>query len=234
MLGSAVALGGRGWRTTLLADISPNVPSSDILPISLSNFPGLLSGETPSIQLRLSALDEIIMINRPPYNPDVIYVLDARCTHQGCPVYKWESGLGIVCPCHGSTYDVDGRLTYGVAGPFQGSLRSYDFTFDGVDLLQIHVPDLNLKINGITAETITSDNKRLRLSFPGRYGCDYRVLYSPDLETVSNPVLFSTTATGQADTESVRCLSTDPLNVWVDNFESQGFYRIELLLTEVY
>jgi len=234
MLGSAVALGaGRVMRSTLLADLSPYIPKSDILPISFSNFPGFLTGETPSLQLQLSVFDEVIMINKAPYNDD-IYVLDSRCTHQGCLVNKWVAYQTIECPCHGSVFDIDGRLLSGAAGPQQGALLSYAFDYDGVDLLRIYIPGLNLRINGISAESITPGNKRLRLSFPGRAGCEYGVRYSPDLVTAPEPALFATTVNGPANQSSMVTYTDGPLNVWVDNAGPRGFYRIELILPEIF
>jgi len=237
MLGSAVAAGvSNGWRGTLLASISPNAPSTDIIPISLSQtFPGLLDGSTPSIQIRLSIFDEVIMINRAPYSDlPIIYVLDSRCTHQGCLVSRWQPGYDIVCPCHGSIYDIDGSLIHGAAGPSQPPLLSYNSSYDGVDLLRIHVPGLNLKINDFAVQTNTPANKRLRLSFFGRPGCDYRVSLAPDLENPGTPILFATSASGAADQSAVRAVTADPMNVWVDETGTQGFYRIELILNEYY
>jgi cytochrome b6-f complex iron-sulfur subunit len=42
------------------------------------------------------------------------YAVSAVCTHLGCNVNA-EEGRGFVCPCHGSTYDEDGRVTGGPA-----------------------------------------------------------------------------------------------------------------------
>ncbi len=40
--------------------------------------------------------------------------LSAICTHLGCNVRADEGG-GYVCPCHGSRYDAEGRVTGGPA-----------------------------------------------------------------------------------------------------------------------
>ena len=37
----------------------------------------------------------------------------AICTHLGCPV-QW-AGNGFQCPCHGATYDANGKVTGGPA-----------------------------------------------------------------------------------------------------------------------
>lgn len=39
--------------------------------------------------------------------------LSAICTHQGCVIAP--SRVGFLCPCHGSSYDAEGRNTGGPA-----------------------------------------------------------------------------------------------------------------------
>ncbi len=43
------------------------------------------------------------------------------CTHLGCTVEKGTQGFA--CPCHGSRYDAEGRVTHGPAGQPLRSLR---------------------------------------------------------------------------------------------------------------
>ncbi len=44
---------------------------------------------------------------------DGLYAISAVCTHLGCVVNKDESGFA--CPCHGSHYDLDGKVVKGAA-----------------------------------------------------------------------------------------------------------------------
>lgn len=46
-------------------------------------------------------------------------VLSARCTHLGCTINRTESNR-LVCPCHGSEFDLDGNA---VKGPAYKSLE---------------------------------------------------------------------------------------------------------------
>jgi Rieske Fe-S protein len=47
-------------------------------------------------------------------------VISPICTHQGCTVDI--QGPRLVCPCHGSTYDREGRV---LRGPAQRSLTRF-------------------------------------------------------------------------------------------------------------
>jgi Rieske Fe-S protein len=49
------------------------------------------------------------------------------CPHQGCAVASVE-GASIVCPCHGSTFALDGSVTQ---GPATTGLQSRAVTLDG-------------------------------------------------------------------------------------------------------
>src|ERR1041385_4779924 len=40
--------------------------------------------------------------------------LSLHCTHQGCPVAPPVNGI-LICPCHGSRYNMDGKVIHGPA-----------------------------------------------------------------------------------------------------------------------
>ena len=232
MLGSAAALGlGRTWRGVLLAELTPGVSASDILPVSISQYQDLLDFGG-SVQLQLTNLTAPITITRGLDNGEaVFFAVDARCTHNGCTVGKFE-GAQMLCPCHQSTYAMDGTLIYGFAGPGQGSLRKFNTEFDGLDLLKVEVPGLNLRIDAITVQTSTPTSRRLRLTFPALAGADYRVRYTPDLVAPAVAVPFATTAGGAATQTQLHIfgLANVTVNVWVDNAAARGFYEIELVV----
>lgn len=64
-----------------------------------------------------------------------IFVVIGICTHLGCvPLYKpevksvdaaWEGGF--FCPCHGSKYDMAGRVYKGVPAPLNLAIPPYKF-----------------------------------------------------------------------------------------------------------
>jgi cytochrome b6-f complex iron-sulfur subunit len=58
---------------------------------------------------------------------DSFVALAAICTHQTCTITGFGS-QNYVCPCHGSTFDVNGRV---LGGPAPASLHQYATQFTG-------------------------------------------------------------------------------------------------------
>ncbi len=62
-------------------------------------------------------------------------IVAANCTHLGCVPTKVDTGLnGWVCPCHGSIFDVTGRV---IKGPAPINLPLPPFVFASEDTLII-------------------------------------------------------------------------------------------------
>jgi cytochrome b6-f complex iron-sulfur subunit len=59
--------------------------------------------------------------------------LSQKCTHQGCAVGYDKNSNSFLCPCHGGTYDIDGKVT---GGPPPTALKKYSVTKNG-DILTI-------------------------------------------------------------------------------------------------
>lgn len=53
------------------------------------------------------------------------------CTHQGCPVTSVQDGA-IVCPCHGSHFDIDSGEA--ISGPARNPLSSMTVSVEGQDI----------------------------------------------------------------------------------------------------
>ena len=66
--------------------------------------------------------DEFIVINQ----DNNIQVLSSRCTHLGCKIIN-ESESKLHCPCHGSSFDLDGNA---LVGPALRPLEKLDFEVD--------------------------------------------------------------------------------------------------------
>ena len=56
-------------------------------------------------------------------NEQQIKVLSAKCTHLGCIINKTEDNI-LICPCHGSQYNLEGKV---IKGPANKSLMSLPF-----------------------------------------------------------------------------------------------------------
>ncbi len=67
-----------------------------------------------------------------------IKVFSSHCTHLGCIINKVENGK-LICPCHGSEFDLDGNA---VKGPAYKPLPSIPFKIDN-DTRQIIVQPSN-------------------------------------------------------------------------------------------
>ncbi len=59
-----------------------------------------------------------------------------RCTHLGCTL-RPEGQEGLACPCHGSRFDVRGRLR---SGPARRDLAQLPVTRDGREDVTVELP----------------------------------------------------------------------------------------------
>jgi len=82
------------------------------------------------------------------------------CTHQGCTVQKQNNGE-FFCPCHGSTFDRDGKV---IKGPAKRDLANYQITQtkdDAVELAAISQDNI------IASKTIVADYYVIAADVPG-------------------------------------------------------------------
>lgn len=111
--------------------------------VSLVTHPVPISGGRVRLALasypELAKPDGAIRI-QPEGHDEPVYVLSGPsagfaalspiCTHRGCTVEV--HGPRLVCPCHGSTYDREGRV---LRGPAQRALTRYPVTREGDELV---------------------------------------------------------------------------------------------------
>jgi len=68
---------------------------------------------------------------------DGLYAMSNLCTHEGCAMEVSGTGSseGLICNCHGSTFDANGGVT---RGPARAALAHYkvDLTADGSITIQ--------------------------------------------------------------------------------------------------
>jgi Rieske Fe-S protein len=55
------------------------------------------------------------------------HALSLSCTHEGCPVRATPVDGILICPCHGSRFDLEGHV---VQGPAEFPLGRYDSSYD--------------------------------------------------------------------------------------------------------
>lgn len=72
--------------------------------------------------LEVSFNDEFIVVTR----NNEINVFSSRCTHLGCKI-NHQSDSKLLCPCHGSSFNLNGDV---LVGPALRSLKKLDFEFD--------------------------------------------------------------------------------------------------------
>ena len=66
--------------------------------------------------------NNFVVINK----EDKTKVFSSRCTHLGCKIDKSKNDQ-LLCPCHGSTFDLNGNAT---KGPAVEPLKELDFEID--------------------------------------------------------------------------------------------------------
>lgn len=67
--------------------------------------------------------------------PEGMYVVSSVCSHLGCNVRWSEERTGFDCPCHGSSFDSNGK---NIAGPAPRPLKWYELTLISDNKLQIN------------------------------------------------------------------------------------------------
>lgn len=93
--------------------------SGNTLVLHLPQLPSL--AETPGFYLVESEQVAIVRVSDSEYR-----AFTSICTHEGCDVSSVVDGI-LLCPCHGSEYDLEGRP---VAGPAEEPLTRYATTLD--------------------------------------------------------------------------------------------------------
>ena len=64
-----------------------------------------------------------VIINK---NDKELNILSSKCTHLGCKINKLENDK-LICPCHGSKFNLDGN---GIKGPATASLKRLSYKTD--------------------------------------------------------------------------------------------------------
>jgi ubiquinol-cytochrome c reductase iron-sulfur subunit len=152
MVGSMGLLSAAGAKSTVEAFLSSMAASADVLAmakveVKLGAIPEgknvIVKWQGKPVFIRHRTAEEIDEANkvdikklRDPQNdadrvkkPEWLVMLGI-CNHLGCvPIGEAGDFGGWFCPCHGSHYDISGRIRRGPA-PLNLEIPEYDFTYD--------------------------------------------------------------------------------------------------------
>lgn len=114
--------------------------SKQVLDKLQDNAPNLRDPDSNVIEQQPEFAKNLYRSLKPEY-----LVLIGVCTHLGCsPKYKPELGElgpewpgGFYCPCHGSRFDMAGRVFKGVPAPLNMQVPPYSFVNDNTILVGI-------------------------------------------------------------------------------------------------
>lgn len=196
-----------------------------VLPLKIADFPELLQ-EGGSIFVTYDGTTKL-MINRGAAG--LMYVMDPTCPHASCPVDPYDAANQmIVCPCHGSTYAIDGELT---GGPSERRLSPYPSRVSN-GILEIELPEFEFGIKSIIPVLTTQGASRLALTFPTANGSEYRLHRSTDPAQPFVLASFSRTVEGTLSFTSLTG-DGDSTTVYVDANAARSFFRLELRVFKV-
>ena len=235
MFGTAAALTGPAWTSRVVADVTPTGPGPGVLRIKVADYPAL-AAPGGSIQLQFIDYLKPLTLNRVTNGRFV--TLDSICTHSQCTVGRFIVAQNRMrCPCHGSRYDIEGRVFRDASGnstePAKDDLNRFATHFDPASgIIAITIPDLKLHIESIKVQQQGENGQlRLKLTFPVSYGAIYEISYQPDLDTLPQVISYSKTATGIANQSNIGPEEEGSFTAYVDTTGPRGFFSVGVKLT---
>ncbi|MEK7952230.1 Rieske (2Fe-2S) protein [Luteolibacter soli] len=233
VLGSATALLGPQWAGTVLAEQSSG-PA--VLRLKISDYPPLAE-PLGSIQLVFIDYLKPFTLNR--VDATTFVTLDSKCTHQGCTVGRYAVVDGVArmrCPCHGSRYDIEGKVFRDSNGqstePAQNDIARFPTTFDATSgIVSISIPDLALSVRSISMQTRDQNgNLRLKLQFPVTGYAKYEIRHAEKPDGPFTVIPFSLTPAGPANATELFPELDGTVSAYVDATGPKGFYAVALKL----
>ena len=237
MFGTVAALTGPAWTSRVFAEITSTGPGPGVLRIRPITYPAL-AAPGGSVQLKFIGYVKPLTLNR--VEIDRFVTLDSVCTHAGCTVGRFIlSSTQMRCPCHGSRYDIEGRVFRDAKGdstePAPDDLGRYLTSFDvSTGIISITIPDLALHISSISVHQQRPDETvRLKLVFPVTFDAVYEIYYQTDLTAPFNLIAYSKTPSGVANQTTVGPEAEGVFTAYVDAAGPRGFFSVGLKITEV-
>ena len=225
---------GRNWAGTFLGEVQ-QAPAftPGVLKVDLDDFP-VLAQPLGSVRLgtfpiqannQTDAWLKPIIINRG--ETDEFHVVSAVCTHEGCIIRKLDPGSGaMVCPCHGSAFNIDGGLRKGPAG---SPLSTFAYQRTGSTLV-ISVPEL---FYDVTFNRSPSNN-RVQIRFVAFYQTRYEVYFRERLDAPAQVVPFALTESGPIfDRELMGNENSEFATLYLEKPGTAGFFQVAIKTTQV-
>lgn len=232
---AASALVGKVRKDPFLLEVSADEPLKDAQwLVSLNDFP-VLRNDLASMRLSVNPISSDhfpdgnhypVVINHA--GGGVYYAMSSACAHAQCVVDSFDAfEQGLLCPCHGSLYAIDGTV---IRGPATRSLSRYPITYDGQDLLTVTVPGVSYRVTVSLLKG--ASGSRLALTFPTEPNVSYEVRYRRNLSDPGVVVPFATTL--EADLDQYIWLGDDqPATVYVEAIGDRGFLEVSLILLDL-
>jgi hypothetical protein len=145
----------------------------------------------------------------------------------------------MICPCHGSRYDIEGRVFRDANGvstqPAPDDLGRYATSFDAAKgIIAITVPALRLHIDSISVHRQGANRQlRLKLVFPVAFGSTYEIYHHSDFNAPPQAINYSTTPAGLTDKSKVGPGASGNFTAYVDASGSRGFFSVGAVLANV-
>jgi Rieske Fe-S protein len=256
ILGSAASLTAPNWIGSVLAEVTSTGPGPGVIRLKAAeiivqelqlgpngqvlrdqNGNAIFAPVAPlanpggSVQFNFIQNTAPLTLNR--VTADRFVALDSICTHAGCTVARFIlANNRMTCPCHGSRYDIEGRV---IRGPAEKPLARFVTDYDVASgIVSITIPALALHIKAISVQQPGANGQiRLKLVFPVSFGAVYEIRYQPDLSSPSQLISYSTTPAGVANKTSVGPDILGDFTAYVDATGPLGFFTVGLRLADV-
>ncbi|MCW1921228.1 Rieske 2Fe-2S domain-containing protein [Luteolibacter arcticus] len=232
VFGTAASLSAPHWCATLLAE--PTADPSAVLRLRAGDYPPLAN---PGGSVQFVFMSEVHPFTLNRVSATRFVTLDSVCTHQGCVVGLYSTVHGRMrCPCHGSRYDIEGRVFRDAGGvstePAQNDLKQFATSYDAAtDVISLTIPGLALAIHsiGVQQQGATGPS-RLKLDFPVTKGAKYEVRAHATLDGPFTVVPFATSVGGIASQSELAPTVSGNATVFVNASGPRGFYVVALKL----
>lgn len=170
----------------------------------------------------------VLLVNRESESD--YYVLDPRCTHQGCRVDPYSPSTStIICPCHGSEYSISGQVTQ---GPAVSNLNFYNAVLEDANTLAIEIGGFFHHIESVSFHSITAGGTKLRITFPTIAGATYSLRHAPSLDDPFVPIGF-TTSPASSVVQSQYTANGSTTSLYVTSAGTTGFFKLELVVFQI-